>query len=236
MGIHDEEMMKDMKNWNTEVYLMNPAADRDYFIDKTRTNPIGLSEQFNVTLAERPNIPTAELRYDNETVHGKPGDQFIEDNYDNIEIELYFNYISSNNARETYHSLTNSLARMTEGTRLRFSDDDDGTFRELARKPIVEPLNNDLYNWGDFVITLVLKPFRHIEQGEIFMNTNANIKLKQPLPNAMKSPQKIRHTTERSVNIEVYKNNDKIYEIDSNNSQLKHIETNAEQMNTYGGD
>lgn len=222
----------------TEIYLMNPTDDRDYFVDGNMVNPIGLCEQYGITLAERPNIPTAEMRYDASTIIGKLGDHSTEDNYENVEIELYFNYINvaGVNARETYHAVSNVLARMPEGTRLRFSDDNDGTFRELARQPIIEPLNNDLYGWGDFVVVLILKPFRYIEEKELRLSDNTELRLEQPLPNAKKTPQTLIHQAMRSINIETYKNKNKIYEINTNNTNSKYIRTDAEQMNTYGGD
>lgn len=221
----------------TEIYFMNAENDRDYFVDKFRGEPLGISEQFGITLKERPSIPTAELRYDTNKIQGMAGDHATEDDYENVEIILAFNYINSEaNARETYNAVSNYLATMKPGIRVRFSDDTDGTFRVLARKPLIEELNNDLYNWGDFEIILILKPFRYIEEKELNISTNSEIKLKQPLPNAMNIPQRITHYTERNVNIETYKNGNKVYTINSSTFNKNRIITDAELLYTYGGD
>lgn len=223
-----------MRHWNTEIYLMNPTDDRDYFVDGYMANPIGLCEQFNIVLRERPTIPTAQMRYESSVVHGKLGDYREEDNYDNVEITLNFNYISEANARETYHAVSNALAKMDKGTRLRFSDDKDNTYRELVQRPSMQPLGNDLYGWGDFEIELTLKPFRYIEEPERTLSNNTEIRLEQPLPNAMKTAQEVTHEAERGVVIETYKNGKKIYTI--NNADTRRVIADAELLYTYGGD
>lgn len=224
------------KQWNTEVYLMDKRDDRDYFVDKYMADPIGLCEEFGITLSERPIIPVAQMRYDSEIIPGKLGDHSSEDNYDNVEIELNFNYTSDSNARKTYGAVSNLLSRMAEGTRLRFSDDNDGSYRELAHPPTIEPLNNDLYGWGDFQIMFTLKPFRYIEGREMSLTNNEEIRIEQPLPNAKKTPQQVMHQLRKGVNIETFKNNKKIYTIDTASSNASKIATDAEILSTYGGD
>lgn len=217
-----------------ELYLLNEREDRDYFVDGYRVNPVGLCERFDITLRERPNIPTAKMRYDVDTIHGVAGDYALEDNYENVEITLSFNYISQGNGRQTYNAVSNYLSALEPGTRLRFSDDKDNIYRELARRPIIEELNNDLYNWGDFEVVLVLRPFRYVEQKEIYTTMNNEIRLEQPLPNAIKIPQKITHQVESGVVIELFKNGKKIYEIADANT--KKVIADAELLYTYGGD
>lgn len=214
---------------------MNENDDRDYFVDGYMTNPIGLCEEFGITLRERPTIPTAQMRYESSIVPGKLGDYTEEDNYDNVEITLSFNYINSNNSgKSTYHAVSNALAKMSNGTRLRFSDTKDNSYRELAQRPLIEELNNDLYGWGDFEITFTLKPFRYIEEPEKTLLNNTEIRLEQPLPNAMKTPQKITHDTESGVVIETFKNGKKLYAI--KNADTKRVVADAELLYTYGGD
>lgn len=222
------------KHWLTEVYLMNTRDDRDYFVDEARTNPTGLCEQYGVTLRERPAIPTAHMRYDETTIWNRPGDYANADNYDNVELVLRFNYLADKESgRAVYNRLANALNQFGPGTRLRFSDDDDGAFRKLARKPFIEELNNDLEHWGDFEVRLILEPFRYVEQKEVDLTPNVTTALVQPLPAALKSPQRVEHQTQKGTELAMHKNNEQVYRIADTDSPV--VITDASIPYTYGG-
>lgn len=185
-----------MNRMNTDIYLFTPDEDRTYFVDKTDENePRGLCERFDITLAERPQIPTAQMRYDETIVPGRDSSWKRQEGYDDIAISFPFNFISPK-PRETYYAVANHLRALEPGTRLRLSDDTDGTFRVLARTPRIEPLNNDLVEWGDFIIHFDLEPFRYIEQPEVTIEADDTQTIVAPTPNILSTPQVITHLSE----------------------------------------
>lgn len=194
-----------------EVYLLNEEDDRDYFIDKTNSNVIGLCERFGITLAERPEIPTAQMRKETIAIPGRDGQYSRENGYENVQISLRFNYIDEGNARETYYAVSNYLKTLEPGTtRFRLSDDRDQMFRTLDERPMIRPLNNDLLQWGDFTIDFTFKPFRTFEWKEVTMEGYRPHTFYPPYPNAMDTPQKVIHQVEGEF-ISLMDNDDVVY-------------------------
>lgn len=205
--------MSEFKLFNTEIYLLSPTDDRAYFVDETAEDaPVGLCERYGVTLAERPSIPTAEMRYDEIVVPGRHSSYKRQEGHDDIEIPLSFNFISPE-PREVYLSVANYLRTLEPGTRFRLSNDNDGTYRVLARTPRVDPLNSDLDEWGDFIVHVILEPFRYIEEPEVTIEPDAPVTLTPSVINAMDTPQIIEHMEVSETNTVTW-NEQEVYSID----------------------
>lgn len=125
-------------------------------------NDESIQEEFNIHLAERPYIPVAQPRYEEYGVPGRNGTLKRLDGYDNVGVDLRFNYIDKD-AKDIFDEIVNWLHY-----RDRYQESDSDKYRIIAEPVIdVSPANNDFYDWVDFEIHLEFEPFKYEDAGTI---------------------------------------------------------------------
>lgn len=130
---------------------------------------INIKETFNIQLAERPLISSAEMEY--ETVDVPGGRTLIRElGYKNTPLELRFNYIHRTNTKKTFREITNWL---TNKRIIKFSDDMD-VYRVIT-KLNVQDATNDIKEYVDFIVKLETEPFWYEDAGQVTVSDSATI-------------------------------------------------------------
>uniref|UniRef100_UPI0035A0A7A2 distal tail protein Dit n=1 Tax=Jeotgalibaca porci TaxID=1868793 RepID=UPI0035A0A7A2 len=119
-----------------------------------------INSRFDIFLAERPVIPSAEMAYETITVPGRDGALTREIGYKTKPISLRFNYIHKENVKKTFRDITNWL---TNKKTIRLTDDLIG-YRVITQLNIKDA-TNDLKGYADFVINLETEPFWYENAG-----------------------------------------------------------------------
>lgn len=119
-----------------------------------------INSQFNLSLAERPLIPAAEMEYDSISVPGRDGKLTRELGYKAKPFPLRFNFIHKENVKQTFREITNWL---TNKKTIKLSDD-LGVYRIITQLN-VQDATNDLKEYADFIVNLETEPFWYENAG-----------------------------------------------------------------------
>lgn len=119
-----------------------------------------INKQFNLTLAERPEITVAKERYLTYEVPGRNGNLTVFDGFENVPLVLHFNFINTN-VRSTFREINNWLIGRSK---VRLSD--TKMYRIITQSIIsVNTVRNDLKEWCDFEIEIMTEPFEYEDAG-----------------------------------------------------------------------
>lgn len=119
----------------------------------------GITEQFDIQLAERPLIPVAEAIYDTYEVPGRNALREFS-HFENTVLTLRFNYIDSN-AKPKFGDILNWL----HGKR-KYQESGNNRYRLLTMSILnVSDANNDIPEWCDFEIEIETEPFWYEDAG-----------------------------------------------------------------------
>jgi phage-related protein len=119
-----------------------------------------LTDVFGITLSERPVIPVANAVYSEYSVPGRNGALQIFENYDDVPINLKFNYIDKR-AKPKFREIVNWLS---DKETFRLSDSQN--YRVLTQPLIgISDGTNDIKGWCDFELDLLTESFEYEDVG-----------------------------------------------------------------------
>ena len=121
---------------------------------------VSINEQFDISLAERPVIPAAEMEYETISIPGRDGSLTRELGYKSKLIPLRFNYIHKNNVEKTFRDITNWL---TNKKKIAFSN--DLSVYRLISQINIQDAKNDIKEHVDFIVEVETEPFWYEDAG-----------------------------------------------------------------------
>ncbi|PEA86373.1 distal tail protein Dit [Bacillus thuringiensis] len=120
-----------------------------------------LASDFQLSMVDRPHIPTAKQKIDKIDVPGRNGSLTKKGAYEDVVMKVKFNILEDENIKPLVRRIK---VWLLNGKILSFSDDD--VFRKVKHVEI-DDINNEIEEYGEFDVTFTLDPFEYAEDIEV---------------------------------------------------------------------
>lgn len=129
---------------------------------------------YRISLVDRPNFPIPKRQHESETVLGRLGALHQHYSYEDMEIDLIFNYLEDVTDFKSFkQQMSNIRHWLLEGKKLELSDEPD-VYYEIKHAEIDNVLN-DIIEYGEFTVKLTLAPFGRVyEDNPITLPVKSN--------------------------------------------------------------
>lgn len=136
-------------------------------LDESSSKTIGLS------VAGRPDIPTAEQEVEYIYVDGRNGSLTKKKNYKDVEFTIPFDFLSKTKAKNVKSILRDVNKWLLDKQKLVFSDDPD--FFHRIKNTVVESTVNDIDIHGQVEIRFICYPFQFRKTAELTISAAGNL-------------------------------------------------------------
>lgn len=127
---------------------------------------------YRVSLMERPNFPIPERQHESQEVLGRLGSLHQHYSYNDMEIELKFNYLEEVTDFKSFKQQMSNLRHwLMNGQRLELSDEPEIYY--LMKHVVISNPLNDIIEYGEFTAKVTLAPFGRVhEDAPLFIQSD----------------------------------------------------------------